>query len=135
MSWNAATSGCEFKVMPIDALECTSVTNISSLWFRRQRRHGFPLARHSLKAQARCSSCNISMSPPPTRSSSHGRIQPHPLCGRSFRDVHIRPYRFRLGILAAKGNTHPNCREQGIFPRTTGQLCFCPLPQERWEGS
>ncbi|KAF8133957.1 hypothetical protein EV363DRAFT_1214630 [Boletus edulis] len=77
MSWNAATSGCEFKVMPIDALECTSVTNISSLWFRRQRRHGFPLARHSLKAQARCSSCNISMSPPPTRSLSHGRIQPH----------------------------------------------------------
>ncbi|KAF8414881.1 hypothetical protein L210DRAFT_3589586 [Boletus edulis BED1] len=25
--------------------------------------------------------------------------------------------------------------EQGIFPRTTGQLCFCPLPQERREGS
>ncbi|KAF8129763.1 hypothetical protein EV363DRAFT_1219495 [Boletus edulis] len=65
MSWNAATSGCEFKVMssltrfpdvalplpprPIDAfVECTSVTIFFSLYENTsgsdERTHGFPLA-------------------------------------------------------------------------------------------
>ncbi|KAF8427217.1 hypothetical protein L210DRAFT_3565285, partial [Boletus edulis BED1] len=54
--------------------ECTFVTNIFPLKPKRDIHHA------------------ISMSPPPTRSSSHGCIQPHPLCGRSFRDVQLRPY-------------------------------------------
>ncbi|KAF8127955.1 hypothetical protein EV363DRAFT_1266233 [Boletus edulis] len=60
MSWNAATSGCEFN--PIDAfVECTSVTNIfplreniQNIWFRRQRTHGFPLAQFLLQAERLC---------------------------------------------------------------------------------
>ncbi|KAF8130781.1 hypothetical protein EV363DRAFT_1262469 [Boletus edulis] len=59
MSWNAATSGCEFNVMSSLTLTTEADRRICGMhlrhkyffplrentWFRRQRRHGFPLAQ------------------------------------------------------------------------------------------